>query len=70
MFNFREISQLTLERGAGIQVQNESELRQAISKYLSDPNLRFKTGEAGLSLIQENKGALRKTLAFFSDYLT
>lgn len=69
MFNFREISQLALERGAGFQVKDKSELLSIIKDLLADPNLRFKTGEAGRSLISENKGALERTLDLFSDYL-
>ena len=69
MFNFRAISQLTLERGAGVQVKNEQELLDTVNDYLFDPNLRFKTGEAGRDLIKENRGALDKTLSLFSDYL-
>lgn len=69
MLNFLEISQLTLERGAGVQVNGEDELLAAVSGFLNDPNLRFRTGEAGRSLIEENKGALNKTLALFADYI-
>jgi 3-deoxy-D-manno-octulosonic-acid transferase len=69
MFNFRGISRLTLEKGAGVQVENEQELLGTVKSFLSDPNLRFITGEAGRALIKENKGALHKTLSLFSDYL-
>ena len=69
MFNFSEISQLTLERGAGVEVKNAQELLATVKGFLSDPNLRFKTGEAGRRLIEENKGALEKTLSLFSTYI-
>ena len=69
MFNFSEISQLTLERGAGIEVRNAQDLAATVREFLDDPNLRFKTGEAGRSLIEENKGALEKTLSLFSTYI-
>lgn len=69
MFNFMQISQLVLERGAGIQVEDESELLDAVDGYLGDPYKRFSTGEAGRKLIEENKGALDKTLALFSPYV-
>lgn len=69
MFNFREISQLTRDRGAGVQVANEKDLLTTVKRFLGDPNLRFKTGESGRDLIMQNKGALQKTLVFFSDYL-
>ena len=69
MFNFMEISQLVLERKAGIQVDNERELLDAVGGFLGDPNRRFRTGEAGQKLIEENKGALRKTMSFFSGHI-
>jgi len=34
----------------------------ALDRFLSDANLRFTTGENGRRMIQENRGALRKTL--------
>jgi 3-deoxy-D-manno-octulosonic-acid transferase len=70
MFNFLEISRLVLERSAGIQADNQDELTSAVDDYLRDPYRRFKAGEAGRKLIEENKGALRKTLLLFSDYVS
>lgn len=69
MFNFLEISQLTRERGAGIEVRDKRELKTVVSKLLGDPNLRFKMGEAGKIFIEENKGALDRTLALFSEHI-
>ena len=69
MFNFLQISQLVLERGAGIQAKDEDELLAAVDGYLGDPYKRFSTGEAGRKLIEENKGALDKTLALFAPYV-
>lgn len=61
MFNFEEISQLTLEREAGIQVSDATQLAVEVGKYLDDANLRFETGERGQKLVQQNRGALEKT---------
>lgn len=69
MFNFLEISQLVLERKAGAQVDNAEELLCAVNGFLGDPNRRFRTGEAGRKLIEENKGALRKTMSLFSEFI-
>lgn len=69
MHNFLEISRLALETGAGEQIHTEQELLTVVSKFLKDPNLRFKTGEAGRSLVEENKGALQKTMSLFARYL-
>jgi 3-deoxy-D-manno-octulosonic-acid transferase len=61
MFNFDEISQLTLSRQAGKQVDSIHELTAAVASYLDDANLRFETGEKGKKLVQQNRGALEKT---------
>lgn len=61
MHNFDEISQLTLSRHAGKQVDSIPELVTAVATYLDDANLRFETGEKGKKLVQQNRGALERT---------
>ncbi|MCK5360190.1 MAG: glycosyltransferase, partial [Gammaproteobacteria bacterium] len=61
MFNFDEISQLTLSKNAGLQVSTNRELVAAVATYLDDANLRFETGEKGKKLVQQNRGALERT---------
>lgn len=61
MHNFDEISQLTLSRQAGKQVNSTTELVAAVATYLDDANLRFETGEKGKKLVQQNRGALERT---------
>ena len=61
MHNFDEISQLTLSRQAGKQVNSTPELVAAVASYLDDANLRFETGEKGKKLVQQNRGALERT---------
>ena len=70
MFNFVDISQLTIERRAGIQVSNVAELESAVEKYFADAELRFSTGENGKKLVEENRGALEKTAAMLSPCLS
>ncbi len=69
MFNFKEISALALERGAGIQVQNESQLASAVTNYLSEPNLRYEAGQAGKNMVEDNRGALEQTLVLINELL-
>jgi len=61
MHNFDEISQLTLDRNAGKQVETIPELVAAVATYLGDANLRFETGEKGKKLVLQNRGALERT---------
>jgi 3-deoxy-D-manno-octulosonic-acid transferase len=63
MFNFSEISRMTLERGAGRQVQDAAELAGVVADYLENPELRHAAGEAGQRMVAENRGALARTLA-------
>ncbi len=69
MFNFQEISRHTLEHDAGMCVADQGELTAAVDRYLADPNLRFKAGEAGKAFVAENRGALQKTLNLLGDYI-
>ena len=63
MFNFQEISDLVLAKGAGIQVMDSDELCEVIVKLLNDPVIRDQYGSEGRELIEANKGALEKICA-------
>jgi 3-deoxy-D-manno-octulosonic-acid transferase len=69
MFNFAEIAQLTLERGAGVQVRDSHELLEEITAFLSDANKRDRAGEAGRKLVEENRGALQRTMKLLEPLL-
>lgn len=69
MFNFNEIAQLTLERGAGVQVRDGSQLLHAVAEFLGDPDRRDRAGEAGRKLVEENRGALKRTMKLLDPLL-
>jgi 3-deoxy-D-manno-octulosonic-acid transferase len=69
MFHFEEISEMTLERGAGRQVQTPEELAAAVGDYLDNPPVRQAAGSAGRRLVADNRGALTHTLALMSETL-
>jgi len=69
MFHFEEISAMALERGAARQVQGEQSLAEAVSLYFDQPMLRQAAGEAAHSLVQDNQGALERTLQLMVDSL-
>ncbi|HEC13842.1 MAG TPA: 3-deoxy-D-manno-octulosonic acid transferase [Acidiferrobacteraceae bacterium] len=69
MFNFSEVSQMVIDRSAGMQVKDTGELSTAVIRYLEDPSRRFDAGEAGKKLIEENKGALGRTLALVDELI-
>ena len=62
MPNFEEISQLTIASGAGIQIQDITELQEELLKLLRDPNLRSSMGECGVKMIRQNSGATQRSL--------
>lgn len=69
MYNFAEISRLTVERGAGRQIADAAELAAAVGAYLADAPLRAVTGAAGLRMIKENRGALAANLGLIQGLL-
>jgi 3-deoxy-D-manno-octulosonic-acid transferase len=62
MFNFQDISRLTLERGAGRQVRDAASLAGAVGEFLHDATQRQAAGEAGRRMVEQNRGALEATL--------
>ncbi len=69
MFNFIEISALVRERRAGVQIADAAALDAAVAGYLADANLRDAAATTGKRLVEENRGALDKTLMLIDDCL-
>jgi 3-deoxy-D-manno-octulosonic-acid transferase len=63
MFHFEEISAMALERGAARQVHDVHGLVDAVALYFEQPDLRRAAGKAAYTLVTDNRGALRRTLA-------
>lgn len=53
---------MALERAAGVQVQHAAELAPALSDFLGNANRRFEAGERGKKMVDENRGAVARTL--------
>jgi 3-deoxy-D-manno-octulosonic-acid transferase len=62
MSNFKQIAQLVIQKGAGMQVADQAGLLRSCSKLSNDADKRKQMGENGLALMQTNQGALPKTL--------
>jgi 3-deoxy-D-manno-octulosonic-acid transferase len=69
MFNFTEIAAMTLERGAGVQIRSAAELAPAIADFLGNADRRFEAGEAGRRMVEENRGALERTVKLIEELL-
>ncbi len=62
-FNFAEVTDLLLERGAALRINDADGLAAALQKLLGDSELRKTMGEAAMRTVEEERGALARTLA-------
>lgn len=63
MHNFKEISELLLAAGGGIQVTSKAELLSAVRRLLDNNEEGRRMGERGHALLEANAGATEHTLA-------
>ncbi len=59
-FNFANISEQLIERGAARRIQDAESLSRLLIDWLSDASQRTLAGEAGRQLVEENRGALQR----------
>jgi len=69
MFNFSEIAELLLEKGAAIQINNEKELAEEVINLFEHAEIRGELGEKGQIFVEENRGALKKLEALLAEHL-
>ncbi len=62
MVNIEEIASQAVARGAATQIAHGGQLAEAVGSYLADPARRQAAGAAGKKLVEENRGALARTL--------
>ncbi len=62
MENFREITSLVIENGAGIQVADFSEFEKATDELITTPEMQRILGYNGLKLLRTNGGAVARHL--------
>ena len=63
MHNFVQVAQIVVQQQAGIQLDGQPELLEASGRLLSDPALRTQMGQQGQALMEQNRGALQRTMA-------
>ena len=69
MANFREITDLVVEYGAGVQVRSSEELVEALDDLLTSDALCQVLGRNGLNLMQETGGATERYLDLIASHL-
>ena len=69
-YNFTEVTELLLQPGSLIIVNNAAELAQQVCLLLGDANLRHNLGMKGKAVINHNKGNIDRLLQLISPYLS
>jgi 3-deoxy-D-manno-octulosonic-acid transferase len=62
-FNFAEVTDLLLERGAALRIDNAEGLAHALQRLLDDPAHRRAMGDAARRTVEDERGAVARTLA-------
>ena len=57
MYNFSQVSNLLLDKGAAFQVENEKDLEKIMNKLISNEVFRRKVGSSAYELIKKKKGS-------------
>jgi 3-deoxy-D-manno-octulosonic-acid transferase len=70
MENFRDMAEQFDRAAAWRRVDGERELAEVWREWLDDPAAAASLGERARRLVEENRGALRRTLAVLSDFVT
>lgn len=70
MNNFREITSLVLDYGAGIQVADVHELQEAVRDFLLSPELRQVIGTNGLKLLRDSGGSVARHIDLLAEALS
>jgi 3-deoxy-D-manno-octulosonic-acid transferase len=68
-FNAQDIADLFVEMGACRKVEDSSELVETVSELLSDPEKAARLGNAGRTVLEENRGALERLLVLLEPLL-
>ena len=69
MQNFADVVRNFLTRDAAVQVANESALEQALATLLGDESRRLQLGRNALAVVQENLGAVERTVDMIVEQL-
>lgn len=69
MSNFREIAELVLQYGAGVQAESTEALYESCRTLLMNSELRGVLGRNGLKLMRDNGGATERHMGVIAEYL-
>lgn len=69
MQNFRDIAAMLLKAEGAVQVNDAVELKHVLMNWCGNPQLRQKTGQNALQVLNENQGALTRIMQVLSPIL-
>ncbi|MGH8497748.1 MAG: lipid IV(A) 3-deoxy-D-manno-octulosonic acid transferase [Methylococcales bacterium] len=69
MFNFEKIADSLVKSGAAIQVTDQATLARQVAKLLENDEYRRAIGSSGRAFVEENRGAITKTLELLRVYI-
>lgn len=70
MDNFEDITRIFLEKGAARQVTDGSHLRRELEYLLMNGDESRLMGEKAMNVVDENKGAVKRSLVMIEEFLT
>jgi len=69
MFNFQDISDLFIENKAAVMVQDEAGLEQELAGLIADVEQRQELGRQARLVVEQNRGAVSKTIELLRPFL-
>jgi 3-deoxy-D-manno-octulosonic-acid transferase len=69
MQNFADVARSFLARGGALQVADEAQLERTLGELLADESRRFELGRNALAVVEENQGAVERTVDMILEHL-
>lgn len=69
MQNFESVARAFVSEQGALQISGENELESSLDRLLSDPQLRTQLSQNALKVVQQNRGAIDRTVDMIIGYL-
>ncbi len=70
MFNFKQIAEEILENGAGLMIEDNDSLKDALQGLLNNSSKQQEMGEKGYHIITKNRGAVERNIAIIEKFIS
>jgi len=68
-FNFAEVTDLLLERGAALRIRDAEDLARSVQRLLAEPDARARMGQAARDAVASSRGAVERSMAIIERIL-